>query len=201
MSIELELDELQRAGFPMGGEPLVALDLADTLMLAVDPPADLLADAGGTEKWWGLQGRRLPGGPVPDPAATRRLRAAIRDLLDSHLEHRAPRETSVEDVNAAAAAVPVSERLVASAETMHREIRWHAEFGGNIRLAAIAREVIELMSSPEQLARLRRCANPDCSMLFLAASSRRQWCTPNICGNRARVARHYHRHRTEGTAD
>lgn len=185
----------------MGGEPLVALDLVDTLMLAADPPADLLAGEGGAEKWWGLQGRRLPGGPVPDPAATRRLRAAIRDLLDSHLEHRAPRETSVEDVNAAAASVPVSERLVARDGELRREIRWHAEFGGNVRLAAIAREVIGLMSSPEQLARLRRCANPGCSMLFLAASSRRQWCTPNICGNRARVARHYLKHRVQGATD
>ncbi|WP_139810547.1 CGNR zinc finger domain-containing protein, partial [Mycobacterium avium] len=38
-----------------------------------------------------------------------------------------------------------------------------------------------------------RCANPDCSMLFLATNPRRSWCTANICGNRARVARHYHR--------
>jgi predicted RNA-binding Zn ribbon-like protein len=44
--------------------------------------------------------------------------------------------------------------------------------------------------------RLRRCANPACSMLFLADTTRRQWCTPNLCGNRARVARHYRRSRT-----
>jgi len=164
-------------------------------MLAADPPTDLLDGEGAAGRWWSLQGRRLPKGSAPDPAATRRLRAAIRDLLDSHLEHRAPRETSVEDVNAAAAAVPVSERLVGRGGELRRETRWHDEHGGNVRLAAIAREVIGLMSEPERLARLRRCANLECSMLFLAENSRRQWCTPNICVNRARVARHYQRHR------
>jgi predicted RNA-binding Zn ribbon-like protein len=40
---------------------------------------------------------------------------------------------------------------------------------------------------------LRRCANPTCSMLFVAPNARRIWCTANICGNRTRVARHYER--------
>nr|WP_272925044.1 CGNR zinc finger domain-containing protein [Streptomyces sp. SID8377] len=47
---------------------------------------------------------------------------------------------------------------------------------------------------------MRRCANPECSMLFLAGNSRRKWCTGNICGNRTRVARHCRRSRAGGTA-
>jgi CGNR zinc finger len=43
------------------------------------------------------------------------------------------------------------------------------------------------------LRRLRRCANPACSMIFIAVNPRRSWCTPGVCGNRARVARHYQR--------
>ena len=34
-------------------------------------------------------------------------------------------------------------------------------------------------------------------MLFLAETTRRQWCASNVCGNRVRVARHYQR--THGT--
>ncbi|SDP87791.1 CGNR zinc finger domain-containing protein [Lentzea jiangxiensis] len=30
-------------------------------------------------------------------------------------------------------------------------------------------------------------------MLFLAENKRRVWCAANVCGNRARVARHYSR--------
>lgn len=179
----------------MGGEPLVGLDLADTLMLAVYPPVDLLATDGQLAAWWRLQSPRLPEGPMPAAPAVRRLRAAIRDLLDAHLENRWPRPTSIEDVNAAAGAAPTSPRLFLDGPALRGEVRWHTEHGGNAGLAAIANEVIELMAAPDRLDRLRRCANLSCSMLFLAANPRRQWCTANICGNRARVSRHHERRR------
>jgi predicted RNA-binding Zn ribbon-like protein len=76
------------------------------------------------------------------------------------------------------------------------EVRWHTEYGGSVALASIAREVIDLFADPGRLARLRRCANPACSMLFLAETSRRRWCASNVCGNRVRVARHQDRLRT-----
>ncbi|HEX5407031.1 MAG TPA: ABATE domain-containing protein [Pseudonocardiaceae bacterium] len=190
MDIQPALADMQRAGFPLGGEPLVALDLVDTVTLATTPVADLLGSPERMAEWWSLEAPRLPVGPTPDPAATRRLRSAVRDLFDAHLEHRAPRPTSIDDVNAAAAGAPTSPRLTADARV---ETRWHTEHGGNAALASIAREAIELLSSPDRLARLRRCANPTCSMLFLAENKRRQWCTANVCGNRTRVARHYER--------
>lgn len=206
MSVGVSLEDVQRIGLPMGGEPLVALDLADTLMLAQDPETDLLASPELSEAWWTLEMSRLPESPRPEQAAARRLRAAIRDLLDSHLEQRSPLETSIEDVNAASASVPTSPRLARAERrgptqdspwhgdsTWHGETRWHREHGGNAALAAIARETIELFSSPERLSRLRRCADPTCSMLFLAETTRRQWCASNLCGNRNRVARHYRR--------
>src|ERR1700722_8258707 len=111
MSITVDLEAVQRLGFPVGGEPLVALDLVDTLMTAVDPARDLLAEPERGAEWWALQSTRLPDSPTPDPAAVRRLREAIRDLFDAHLEGRAPKPTSIEDVNAAAASVPSSPRL------------------------------------------------------------------------------------------
>jgi predicted RNA-binding Zn ribbon-like protein len=196
----VDLQAAQRAGFPMGGEPLVALDLADTLMTAVDPGQDLLASAERRGAWWHLQAARLPASAEqPEPAAVRRLRAAVRDLLDAHLEGRAPRPTSVEDVNAAAASVPTSPRLTypgVDGAAPEAGTRWHAEHGGNVALAYIAREAIGLLGAPEELARLRRCANPACSMLFLAETRRRQWCASNVCGNRVRVARHQERVRS-----
>jgi predicted RNA-binding Zn ribbon-like protein len=191
--VSISLADVQRAGFPMGGEPLVALDLVDTKMLVTDPPTDLIADAATAQAWWRLQAGRLPSGPAPDLPATRRLRTAIRDLFDAHLEHRTPDPGSLDDVNAAASAVPTSLRLAPAGDAYREEVRWHTEQGGNAPLAATARGAIELLADQTRLARLRRCANPNCSMLFLAETTRRQWCTPNICGNRTRVARHYER--------
>ncbi|MGW4485020.1 CGNR zinc finger domain-containing protein [Amycolatopsis sp. NPDC004368] len=193
MSSSVSLEDMQRAGFPMGGEPLVALDLADTLEAETEAGnGDLLASPERNAAWWGLELSRLPGEAAPDVVRTRRLRAAIRDLLEAHLDGRGPAPASLEEVNAVAAAVPTSPRLEAR-EGWETSTRWHSEHGGNVALAAIARETIELFADPARLARLRRCANPDCTMLFLATNRRRQWCAGNVCGNRVRVARHYRR--------
>jgi predicted RNA-binding Zn ribbon-like protein len=191
--VSISLADVQAAGFPMGGEPLVALDLVDTRMLVTDPPQDLIADPATAEAWWRLQSSRLPDGPPPGLPATQRLRTAIRDLFDAHLEGRSPRPGSVDDVNAVVAAVPTSLRLSAADGAYREEVRWHTEQSGNASLAATARGAIDLLADERRLAKLRRCANPNCSMLFLAETTRRQWCTPNICGNRTRVARHYAR--------
>ena len=61
----LRLAEMQGAGFPMGAEPLVALDLVDTIITVADPPIDLIADPAQASKWWHLQAGRLPDGPPP----------------------------------------------------------------------------------------------------------------------------------------
>jgi predicted RNA-binding Zn ribbon-like protein len=99
-----------------------------------------------------------------------------------------PQPTSIEDLNATTAAAPASLRMVMTDDGLQTETRWHPEYGGNAALAAMARETIELLANPEAL---RRCANPNCSMLFLAEHRRRQFCIGTRCGNRTRVARHY----------
>ncbi|HLZ26669.1 MAG TPA: ABATE domain-containing protein [Chloroflexota bacterium] len=188
------LADAQAAGFPVGGEPL-ALDLADTLITVSDPPLDLLADDARARQFWTLQRARLPAGAAaPDLAATRALRGAIRALLEARLGAREPSPDALDTLNAAAASAPGSPRLVVGVGGLAAGWRWHTEDGQALSLATTASSAIDVLTG--QAERLRRCANPGCSMLFLADSARRQWCTPNICGNRARVARHYRRHRT-----
>lgn len=181
------------AGFPLGGEPLVALDLADTLLTVPDPPLDLLDDPDRYRRWWGLQERRLPQAPAPSVAATRRLRTAVREVFDAVVDGRAPAAARLEDLNSVAAAVPTSPRLTSRRGGLIAEQRWHTEHGGNAALAAIARETIDLLGDDTRRPQLRRCANPGCSMVFLAVNRRRVWCTANLCGNRTRVARHHAR--------
>ncbi len=53
----------------------------------------------------------------------------------------------------------------------------------------VALDALQLLASGE-LTTLRRCANPDCVLLFLAENERRKWCSMRLCGNRAKVARH-----------
>ena len=186
----------QAAGFPVGGEPL-ALDLVDTLITVTDPPTDLLSDQTRALQFWALQRDRLPAqAEPPDLAATRTLRSAIRALLEAQLARREPPRDAVEVVNAAAAAAPGSPRLDPAGGGLVVSWRWQTDAPQALAIAAVARSAMEILAG--HAGRLRRCANPACSMLFLADTTRRQWCTPNICGNRARVARHYRRSRTGG---
>ncbi|MFI7068600.1 CGNR zinc finger domain-containing protein [Kribbella sp. NPDC050124] len=62
-------------------------------------------------------------------------------------------------------------------------------------LSTIAAEAIELFTSEEQL-RLRACYAPRCVLYFVKDHPRREWCS-TACGNRARAARHYRRHRKQ----
>ena len=60
-------------------------------------------------------------------------------------------------------------------------------------LGELAADAITVLTGP-QAERLRQCANPDCILQFVADNPRQRWCSSALCGNRARVARHYRRH-------
>jgi predicted RNA-binding Zn ribbon-like protein len=61
-------------------------------------------------------------------------------------------------------------------------------------LATLARSAIELIAGPA-LPRIRNCANPTCSLMFIDHSrpGRRRWCSMEGCGNRAKTARYRQR--------
>jgi hypothetical protein len=63
-----------------------------------------------------------------------------------------------------------------------------------VLLAQLAEAAATLLASPA-IGLVRRCEGPGCRMLFLPAHPRRRWCSPATCGNRARVARYYQRHK------
>jgi predicted RNA-binding Zn ribbon-like protein len=61
-------------------------------------------------------------------------------------------------------------------------------------LTAIARNGAELIAEGPR-APIRKCANPDCGLLFYddSRTGKRRWCSMAVCGNRAKVAAHYRR--------
>jgi predicted RNA-binding Zn ribbon-like protein len=180
--------------FAVLGEPIVAVDLVDT----VAPPgssvmADLLGDDDAVAAWWRHEESRVPGGTLPDVRALRRLRTALRELLEALVDGLSVPEAVLADLNFFTESVPVSTMLLHTEAGLRAQTRWHQEYGGNPRLAFIATQAAEFVSDPARVSCLRRCANPPCQMIFVAVNSRRSWCAPGICGNRTRVARHYRR--------
>jgi predicted RNA-binding Zn ribbon-like protein len=68
------------------------------------------------------------------------------------------------------------------------------EQDAGVRLpAALARAALDFLCGPQR-EQLRACAAPRCVRYFVKSHGRQEWCKPS-CGNRARAARHYERHR------
>ncbi|VVJ21011.1 Uncharacterised protein [Amycolatopsis camponoti] len=67
------------------------------------------------------------------------------------------------------------------------ELRWQAADPAEAMLALLARDALDLVTSP-QFARVRRCAGERCGALFLDTSrpGTRRWCSMEICGNQAK---------------
>lgn len=184
----------ERRRFAVLGEPVVAVDLIDTIAAPGSPVADdLLSDDDNAEAWWRLESARVPAGDPPDIHALRRLRTALRQAIEAVVDGLPVPDGTLSDLNFFMQSVPASTRLVRAGTGLRTETRWHQEYGGNTRLAFIAAQAAEFMSDPAQANRLRRCANPACWMIFVAVNPRRSWCVPGVCGNRVRVARHYRR--------
>lgn len=172
-----------RAGFAMGGESL-AVDLVDTIKLAVDPVRDLLDPPGQHPAFWILHAPQLPPGAAvapPDIPATLRLRSAARAVFTAVLDAVPPPTAEVALINETARrATPVPQ--------LDREgVTWRPSGDGDLALGAVALSVIETVANHAH--EMRRCARGGCSMLFLSAGARRVWCS-DTCGNRVRVARH-----------
>jgi predicted RNA-binding Zn ribbon-like protein len=183
-----------RRRFAVLGEPVVAVDLIDTIAPPGSPVADDLLRVGeNAAVWWRYQMDRVPPGDIPDIQAVRRLRTVLREIIEALVDGLHAPSAAVSELNFFTQSAPVSTWLICTDKGLGAERRWHGEYGGNPRLAFIAGQAAEFLADPANVSRLRRCANPACSMIFVAVNPRRSWCAPDICGNRVRVARHYRR--------
>jgi predicted RNA-binding Zn ribbon-like protein len=183
-----------RERFMVIGEPVVAVDLINTVAVpGSSVTEDLLSAVSDAEAWWRLEAERVPAGDLPDIRAVRRLRSALRKIIEALVDGRPVAQSAVSELNSFMRSAPASARLLLTGTGLRVEMRWHREYGGNPRLAFIATQAAEFLADPAKVSRLRRCANPACLMIFVAANPRRSWCAPGVCGNRVRVARHYRR--------
>ncbi|MCX5198918.1 ABATE domain-containing protein [Streptomyces sp. NBC_00249] len=178
--------------FPLVGEPL-ALDLLNTRPAA----ADLLDDPGALAAWLAEEAGRLePAGEVGEAelAAVRAVREAAGPLLDAARRGERPPARELRALNGILAAAPA-----------RREVVWGEQGGPGVvsrrgadaarRLAGeLAEAVAELLTDP-RVGQVRECEGEGCVLLFLPANPRRRWCVASVCGNRARVARYYVRHK------
>lgn len=71
------------------GEPIVAVDLIDTVAPPGSPVADdLLSADRGAEARCRIERAHVPGGDLPDIRASRRLRSALRAMIEALVDDR-----------------------------------------------------------------------------------------------------------------
>ncbi|WP_306361126.1 CGNR zinc finger domain-containing protein [Nocardia sp. CC227C] len=180
---------------PLIGEPL-ALDLVNTRPVG----GDLLETPEQLAHWLALEGDRLPESAAvrPGPAeleAVRAVREHAAAVLDAVLHHRRPPAAALRGLHEAQSAAPAIRRLDWNGATLTATP--HRAGNAAARLAATLADAAADLCTDPAVARVKRCAADDCVMLFLPAHPRRQWCSAERCGNRARVARYYRRHRAD----
>ncbi|MGW1085879.1 CGNR zinc finger domain-containing protein [Streptomyces sp. NPDC002596] len=182
---------------PLTGEPL-ALDLVNTLPhTVVGPPVDHLADAAGLRVWLALQAGRLPEpGRITeaDLVAIHQVRTYAVEAIGRARQGERPPQDALRGLNEAQLAAPAVRYAEWRDDRMAVESRRSGAFGAQVA-AALAESVVDLLADPA-FGSVRECEAADCTMLFLPAHPRRRWCSASRCGNRARVARYYQRHKT-----
>ncbi|MEU4427235.1 ABATE domain-containing protein [Actinoplanes sp. NPDC024001] len=165
---------------------------------ALTTPADLA-------RW--LTATGLTAAEPPATAADLRTAVTLRDALrrlaalttdDSRAAARSAlqdAEAAVHAVNEAAVAGPGRATLqLLDGKLSLRAPEPAADPGA--ALAVVAAEGIDLLTGSGVL---NACYAPGCVLYFVRDHPRREWCS-TACGNRARAARHYQRHRTTRTA-
>jgi len=175
------------------GAGRLSLDFLRTLRHRDTPEAvEELADPEALAAWvrqCGPYGDSPPHTPSREQLRdARALREAVHALIGAALGPDGPAAIPAvtrRDLNSAAAGPLPTPRLTPSGT-----LNWHADEPVPATLTLIARDALDLATSPALLPRLRLCAAPTCGALFLDHSrpGTRRWCSMEICGNRAKKA-------------
>lgn len=126
---------------------------------------------------------------------------AMRDLLLSTFapiaNGRSPSSRRLTELNSALAQAPGLLRVRKHSDRIETEWTSAAECLPHVFFSVLT-SAAELLAS-DRLGRIRECAAPDCTWLFVDESRNRsrRWCDMRTCGNRVKARRHYQRAKAE----
>lgn len=179
-----------------------AVDLVNTHLYLAETWIDLLDHPEQRTEWLTAEAERLgiavtrdTAGSAEVVAATRTVREHVAAAIEPARHGKRPPARALSGLNEALRAAPAIPRARWDGDSVTAT----SERAGSLatRLAAgFAEAAVELLADPA-IHKVRRCDAPSCVVLFLPRNPNRRWCTPTICGNRARVARYYLRHRPD----
>ena len=142
-----------------------------------------------------LQAHHLPPDVTePDVAAFVALRDAIRSLLRATTQKEPLPEPDKATLNHASEQAPRWPTLAGTPESGYTVVEVGTAPPPAAARAELARDAIALLGGPLR-DDIRACQAPGCIQYFVKDHPRREWCSAG-CGNRARAARHYTRHKS-----
>ena len=187
--------------FPMpprlGSHP--ALDFANTRLAPQGDVIDFVAEPAAWLEWLHLMGDELGDALALSEAAQARgelgrvltqahqLREWLREQLDDFNRHGYLKAAALAPLNA----VFDADKSVLQIEVAHKALvarRQRNYSGAMSALLPIADAIADLLTAHDHRL-VHKCANPACMVWFLDTTKRgnRSWCSPAICGNRAKV--------------
>ena len=173
----------------------LCLDFAHTGDMGYGSRFERLTGPGELQRWLSLSPAELPKVRIrlQDLNRAKALRGAIWRIANAVLERRIPGTGDVRLMNAIACEPGLVRQLDAAAKSN----RWHHPTMKAV-LATIAQDAVVLFGDPKQRARMRRCENSKCKVVFYDDSrpGLRRWCAPNRCGDRIRARAYRERHRS-----
>jgi predicted RNA-binding Zn ribbon-like protein len=162
-----------------------ALDLLCTRANRHRQPIERLRRPSDLDRWFDAARLSVPQRASPrDLEESRRLRETVNRITRAALAESTPAKEDLAELNEWARRPP----LIPQADSALQR-HWVAEHTVQAALALIARETVELLTSPDR-SLIRECAAaPDCSLLYLDRSRarRRRWCQMEVCGSRAKM--------------
>ena len=178
---------------PLIGEPL-ALDLVNTVASPPGGEVDMLNSPDHLRAWLAAEQDRLDiiAGHI-DLGAVRTLRTHITRAVEAAHAGTPPAPEALRAITDAQRTAPAHQELSWDGQAITVTMR-RPGTASAVLLAQLAEAAATLLASPA-IGLVRRCEGPGCRMLFLPAHPQRRWCSPATCGNRARVARYYQRHK------
>ncbi len=122
------------------------------------------------------------------------LRELLFEAIDALVAGKRLPERTLQNLNAWIAHASRRRRLVRNGASL----AWSRDAGEpDAILWQIVESAASTFASDDLRGRLRICGGPTCAWVFLDFSRKqnRRWCDMSVCGNRAKVRRHYERSR------
>jgi len=184
----------------------LCLDFINTDLVLNGQPTDLLSSFQELVAWL------VQAGLLTEEEAKKTEREGTRQGAETLKQAKTFRTTMREMVERLAAHKPIPQAALDAVNQLlrHRvgypqigrrggafERTYRAEFDESSQLLGLLAEAASDLLCVCDLSLIKKCQNPACVLYFydMTKNHARHWCSMSLCGNRSKVAAHYHRHR------